>query len=96
MGEPIEEVAHVVLWCVVKLSVVGPGKVVLAVHPVRMQLPPVGAEHCKKKTVKKTFDVAINPPSVLFLAISVPPVTRNCPYLFGKAMPRVKGVLEIS
>ena len=54
MGEPIEEVAHVVLWCV-ELSVVGPGIVVLAVHPIRMQLPPVGAEHfgsCKKKTVK--------------------------------------------
>ena len=45
LGDPVEEVEHVVLWCVVKLSVVGPGKVVLAVHPVRMQLPPVGAEH---------------------------------------------------
>ena len=53
MGEPIEEVAHVVLWCVFELSVVGLGKVVLTIHPVRMQLPPVGAEHCKKKTVKK-------------------------------------------
>ena len=55
MGEPIEEVAHVVLWCV-ELPVVGPGIVELTVHPIRMQLPPVGAEHfgdCKKKTVEK-------------------------------------------
>ena len=45
--------ARGVLWCVVdELALVG---VVLAVHPIRMQLPPVGAEHfgsCKKKTVK--------------------------------------------
>ena len=60
MGEPIEEVAHVVLWCfelpVVGLGIVELPVIVLAVHPIRMHLPPVGAEHfgdCKKKTVEK-------------------------------------------
>ena len=55
-GDPVEEVEHVVLWCVVELSLVRLGKVVLAVHPVRMQTPPVGAEHfggCKKKRMKE-------------------------------------------
>ena len=56
MGELLEEVARFVLWCVVvELALVRLGGVVLAVHPIRMQLPPVGAEHfgdCEKKTVK--------------------------------------------
>ena len=97
MGESIKEVPHVVLRCV-KLPVVGPGVVVLAVNPVRVQLPPVRAEHfgrCGKESEARSFDILIHPPSALFLVISVPPVTRNCPYLLGKAMPRVKGVLEM-